>query len=90
MTEADILKSVADWLQEHHGIDPERVHMGASIADDLQLDSLDQVEVVMALEEVFQVDIDDETVGKWRTVGDIVQFLAACPVPAPDPFLRST
>lgn len=90
LPETEILKAIADWLHEHADIAPERVQMDASIADDLSLDSLDQVEVVMALEEKFQVEIDDETAGKWRTVGDIVQHLAGCQVPAPDPFQRSS
>jgi acyl carrier protein len=90
MSEADILKVIAEWLQEHSGIAPERVQMDASIADELLLDSLDQVEVVMAMEERFQVEIDDETAGQWKTVGDIVSFLAACQSPAPDPFLRAS
>ena len=90
MSEAEILKVIAAWLQEHADIAPQRVQMDASIADDLMLDSLDQVEVVMALEEYFQVEINDEVAGKWKTVGDIVKFLAACPVPAPDPFLRAS
>ena len=50
MTEAEILKAIADWLQEHQGITPDRVQMDTSIADDFQLDSLVQVEVVLALE----------------------------------------
>ena len=74
-----ILKTVADWLQEHLDIAPDRVQMETSIADDLLLDSLDQVEVVMALEEIFQVEVDDVTAGQWRTVSDIVRFLAAHP-----------
>jgi acyl carrier protein len=89
MPESEILKVIADWLLEHSSISPERVQMNASIADDLNLDSLDTVEVVMALEEKFQVEIDDETAGQWRTIGDIVAFLAACAVTAPDPFLRA-
>ena len=84
MTEPEILKAVADWLQEHQDILPERVRMDASIADDLLLDSLDQVEIVMALEERFQVEIDDVTAGQWKTVGEIVRWLAAHPaVPLP-------
>ena len=82
MTEAEILKAIADWMQEHQGITPDRVQMDTSIADDLQLDSLDQVEVVMALEEQFQVEIDDETAGGWRAIGDIVHYLVAHPVAA--------
>jgi acyl carrier protein len=89
MSEADILKVIADWLLEHADIAPERVQMDASIAEDLLLDSLDTVEVVMALEEHFQVEIDDETAGQWKPVAHIVSFLAACPVPAPDPLPRA-
>ena len=88
MTEAEILKAIASWLQEHLDIAPDRVQMEASIADDLMLDSLDQVEIVMALEEIFQVDVDDVTAGQWKSIGDIVRFLAARPTPALDPFLR--
>lgn len=80
MSEAEVLKAIAEWLQEHADISPERVQMTSSIADDLLLDSLDQVEIVMALEEKFQVEVSDEVAGKWRTIGDIVHFLAAHPV----------
>ena len=90
MSEAEILKVIADWLHEHHGIAPEDVQIGASIAEGLQLDSLDQVEMVLALEEHFQIEINDEVAGQWKTVGDIVSFLAGHPAPAPDPFLRSS
>mgnify|MGYP001560228796 CR=1 FL=1 len=84
MTEAEILKTLAEWMQEHQDIALDRVQMETSIADDLNLDSLDQVEITLALEEQFQVEIDDETAGKWRTIGDIVGFLAARPVLAPE------
>ena len=80
MTEPEILKTLADWMQEHQDIRADRVKMEASINEDLLLDSLDQVELVMALEERFQVDIDDETAGSWKTIGDVVRFLAARPV----------
>ena len=82
MTEAEILKAIASWLQEHLDIAPDRVQMEASIADELMLDSLDQVEIVMAIEEQFQVEIPDEVAGKWRLVGDIVHYLAAHPIAA--------
>mgnify|MGYP001590788080 CR=1 FL=1 len=82
MTEAEILKAIADWMLAHADIALDRVQMDSSIADDLALDSLDQVEIVMALEEMFQVEVDDQIAGKWRVVGDIVRFLAAHPVTA--------
>ena len=83
-TESEILKIVADWLQEHLGINPDRVQMETSISEDLLMDSLDNVEIVMALEEIFKVDVPYDVAGKWRVVGDIVQFLATHPV-AVDP-----
>ena len=79
-TESEIGKIVADWLQEHLGINPDRVQMETSISEDLLMDSLDNVEIVMALEEIFKVEIDDVTAGKWKTIGDIVRFVAAQPV----------
>ena len=82
MTEAEILKAIADWLQEHFDIALDRVKMETSINDDLNLDSLDNVEVVMAIEEMFQVEVDDLTAGHWKSIGDIVRFLAAHPVTA--------
>ena len=82
MTEAEILKVIAEWLQEHFDIALDRVKMDASINEDLLLDSLDQVEVVMAIEETFQVEVDDVTAGQWKTIGDIVRFLAAHPLTA--------
>ena len=82
MSEAEVLKAVAEWLQEHQDISPERVKMDASIAEDLHLDSLDNVEVVMAIEEMFHVEVDDLIAGKWKTVGDIVHYLLLHPVAA--------
>ena len=82
MTEAEILKVIAEWLQEHFDVAPERVQMEASILEDLHLDSLDQVETVLAIEELFHVEVDDLTAGKWKTVGDIVHYLLLHPVAA--------
>ena len=85
MSEAEILKIIADWLQENHAdallkMEPARVDIETSIADELRLDSLDQIEMVMALEERFQVQVPDKVAGQWQTVGDIVKFLSASPV----------
>ena len=87
MSEAEILKVIVDWLCENHAealpqLEPAQVDMGTSIADGLQLDSLDQIEFIMALEEQFQVLVPDEVAGQWKTVGDAVKFLATRPVPS--------
>lgn len=55
--------------------DPEEVTMEASINEDLGADSLDAVELNMALEEAFGVSIPDEQISQFKTVSDIVNYL---------------
>jgi len=57
------------------GVDPEKVTSEASFMEDLGADSLDTVELVMAFEEEFGVDIPDEDAEQMRTVGDAVNYL---------------
>ena len=58
------------------GVDPERVTPEASFVDDLGADSLDTVELVMAFEEQFTIDIHDEDAEQMRTVGDAIAYIA--------------
>jgi acyl carrier protein len=57
------------------GVDPEKVTPEASFVDDLGADSLDTVELVMAFEEEFTIDIPDEDAGQMRTVGEAVAYI---------------
>ncbi|ABO50588.1 acyl carrier protein [Desulforamulus reducens MI-1] len=57
------------------GVEEAEVKMEASFVDDLGADSLDIVELVMALEEEFGLEIPDEEAEKIRTVGDAVKFI---------------
>ncbi len=57
------------------GVDPEKVSHEASFVEDLGADSLDTVELVMAFEEEFGVDIPDEDAEKMRTVGDAITYI---------------
>ena len=59
------------------GIEPEKVTDEASFVEDLGADSLDTVELVMAFEEEFGIDIPDEDAEKMRTVGDAITYLKA-------------
>ncbi len=59
-------------IVEQLGVDEEEVTSEASITDDLGADSLDQVELVMAFETEFNIDIPDEEAEKIKTVGDAV------------------
>ena len=57
------------------GVDPEKVTTEASFVDDLGADSLDTVELVMAFEEEFTIDIPDEDAERRRTVGDAIAYI---------------
>lgn len=73
--EEQLNPKVKDIIVEELGIDPERVKMEASFIDDLGADSLDIVQLVMAIEEEFNIDIPDEDVEKLRTVQDVQSYL---------------
>ncbi len=64
-------------IVEQLGVDEAEVTMEASITDDLGADSLDQVELVMAFETEFNIDIPDEEAEKIKTVGDAVSKIDA-------------
>lgn len=74
---SDTLAKVQKIVAEHLDVDADKVTESASFTDDLGADSLDQVELVMAFEEEFDVEIPDETAEKIQTVGDAVKHIDA-------------
>ncbi len=62
-------------IEEQLGVDADRVKPEASFIDDLGADSLDIVELVMAMEEEFDIEIPDEDAEKLRTVQDVMKYL---------------
>ncbi len=66
---------VKEVIVEQLGVDPERVKAEASFIDDLGADSLDIVELVMAMEEEFGIEIPDEDAEKLKTVQDVASYL---------------
>ncbi|MDP2939140.1 MAG: acyl carrier protein [Candidatus Omnitrophota bacterium] len=62
-------------IAEQLGVKPEEVTPNASFIDDLGADSLDTVELVMALEEEFGIEIPDEDAEKMTTVGDAIKYI---------------
>ncbi|AGL02198.1 acyl carrier protein [Desulfoscipio gibsoniae] len=72
---ADIFEKVKEIIIEQLGVEPEDVKLEASFVDDLGADSLDIVELVMALEETFELQIPDEDAEKIRKVGEAVQYI---------------
>ncbi len=69
------VEKVKGIIVEQLGVDESEVNLEASFVDDLGADSLDIVELVMALEEEFGLEIPDEEAEKIRTVGDAVKFI---------------
>ncbi|WP_435640553.1 acyl carrier protein [Micavibrio aeruginosavorus] len=72
---SDIAERVKKIVIDHLGVDEAKVVEAASFIDDLGADSLDTVELVMAFEEEFSVEIPDDAAEKIQTVGDAVSFI---------------
>lgn len=72
---SDIATRVKKIVVEHLGVDEAKVSEGASFIDDLGADSLDTVELVMAFEEEFSIEIPDDAAEKIQTVGDAISFI---------------
>ena len=66
---------VKDIIVEELGVEREKLTAEASFMEDLGADSLDTVELVMAFEKEFDMDIPDEDADKMRTVGDALNYL---------------
>lgn len=77
---ATTLERVRDIIVEQLGAEPDEVTMDANFRDDLDADSLDLVELIMAFEEEFGGDISDEEAQKILSVGDAVRFLDGEPL----------
>jgi acyl carrier protein len=75
MAEKSIEEKVKDIIVEQLGVNPEQVTLQANFIEDLGADSLDTVELVMAFEEEFNVEVPDEEAEKLQTVGDVVKYI---------------
>jgi acyl carrier protein len=71
----NIQDKVRDIIVEQLGVNPEQVTPEAKFIEDLGADSLDIVELVMALEEEFGIDVSDEEAEKLLSVGDVVRYV---------------
>ena len=71
----DIFETVKSVVAEQLGIDESEITMESSFNDDLEADSLDIVELMMALEDEFKIEISDEDAGKISTIGDVVEYI---------------
>lgn len=74
---SDIAERVKKIVVEHLSVDESKVTENASFEDDLNADSLDLVELVMAFEEEFGVEIPDEATEQIKTVKDAVDYISS-------------
>lgn len=70
-----IFEKVQEKVAEQLGVDVDEISMESSFIDDLGADSLDIVELLMALEEEFDIEIPDEEAEKLASVGDVVEYI---------------
>jgi acyl carrier protein len=71
----DILERVKKIIIDRLGVDEAAITLGASFKEDLGADSLDVVELVMELEDEFDMEISDEDAEKIASVGDVVEYI---------------
>ena len=72
---ASVEEKVKKIIVDQLGISPDEVTLDAKFVDDLGADSLDIVELIMAFEEEFEIEIPDEDAEKIETVGDAVRYI---------------
>jgi len=74
-TQIDISAKVREVIADHLGLGLETVTRESSLAKDLGADSLDRMELLMALEEEFRIEISDDEADRLKTVADVVAFV---------------
>ncbi len=70
-----MFEKVKEIIIDELGVNAEDVNLKSSLSDDLGADSLDAVELIMAIEEEFDIEIPDEIASEMKTVQDIVSYL---------------
>ncbi len=70
-----VFDKVVEVIADIGGRDPEGITMESNLMDDLDLDSLDAVEIVMALEDEYSLSMPDDDIAQFKTVGDIVEYV---------------
>ncbi len=75
MTPEEIFKRVQELVAEQFAVDPEEITNEMSYKDDLSADSIDLVEIVMCLEDEYDISAEEEEMTSIKTVGDTVNFI---------------
>ncbi|MCQ2411111.1 MAG: acyl carrier protein [Elusimicrobiaceae bacterium] len=75
MSVENVQEAVKDIIVEHLGVEADQVKPEAQFVNDLGADSLDTVELIMALEDKFNIEIPDEKAEKIKTVGEAIEYI---------------
>ena len=75
MTNEELFEKLKGMIVDQLGVDEDSITMESSFVDDLNADSLDMLELVMAMEQEFDISVPDEVAEKVGTVGDAVEFI---------------
>lgn len=70
-----MFEKIREMISEKVGVEIDEITMETSFADDLEADSITLFELVMAIEDEFDIEVDDESIEGIKTVGDIVNYL---------------
>ena len=70
-----VLDQIKEIIKDTRDIDESKITLDAKLKEDLELDSLDSVELIMSAEEEFGIEIPDEDVMNFKTVNDIVNYI---------------
>lgn len=70
-----VLDKIKEILAEQLSVDPDKITMNSLLEEDLDADSLDAIDIVMSIEDEFQIEVPDEVIADMKSVGDIVNFI---------------
>ncbi len=70
-----IFEKIKEIIIEQLGVDEDTITMNTHLMKDLEADSLDAVEIIMAIEDEFDIEVPDEDAEKFQTIGDIVRYV---------------
>ena len=72
-----IYETIITIIAEHLGINESKISLDTSINEDLEIDSLDAVEIIMAIEDAFSIEVDEEAIEQFTTVREMVEYVEA-------------
>lgn len=70
-----VLEKVKKILSEQFSVEEDSINLNTNIAEDLGADSLDVVDILMSIEDEFEIEVPDEDIEKIRTVGELVNYI---------------